>query len=82
MDDCFVWTENELQLLETTTDFKAKKVYKGVDLECVKEKYALILNIFVSNLFQKSSREYFQHNEGIFHERSDCSQNQAASFQI
>ena len=59
-----------------------KKTYERVDLECVKDKYAPILNIFVSNLFQKSSREYFQHNEGIFQERSDCSQNQTASFQI
>ena len=82
MDDCFVWIENELQLLETRTDFKAKKAYEEVDSECVKDKYASILNIFVSNLFQKRSREYFQHNEGIFNERSDCSQNQTASFQI
>ena len=55
---------------------------EGVDLECVKDKYAPILNIFVSNLFQKSSREYFERNEEIFLERSDCSQNQTASFQI
>ena len=57
MDDCFVWIENELQLLETRTDFKAKKAYEEVDSECVKDKYASILNIFVSNLFQKRSRE-------------------------
>ena len=38
VDDCFVWTENERQLLETTTDFKGKKAYGGVDLECVKGK--------------------------------------------
>ena len=82
VDDCFVWIENEFQLLETRTDFKAKKNYEGVDLECVKDKYAPILNIFVSNLFQKSSREYFQLSERIFHERSDCFQNQTASFQI
>ena len=82
VDDCFVWTEKELQLLETITDFKAEKTYEGVDLECVKDKYAPILNISVSNLFQKSSREYFERNEEIFLERSDCSQNQTASFQI
>ena len=82
MGDCFAWIENELQLLETRTDFKAKKDYEGVDLEYVKDKYAPILKIFVSNLFQKSSREYFQHSEEIFYERSDCSQNQTALFQI
>ena len=50
IDDYLTWTENELQLLETTTDFKAKKSYKGVNLDCFKDKYAQILNIFVSNL--------------------------------
>ena len=69
-----VSAENEFQLLETTTDFKAKKAYEGVNLKCVKDKYAQILNIF-------GSREY-QHNGGIFRKRSDCSQNQTALFQI
>ena len=55
-------------MLEITTDFKAKKAYEGVNLECVTDKYTQILNIFVSNLSQERSREYFQHIGGIFHE--------------
>ena len=62
MDDCLVWTENELQLLETTTDFKAKKAFEGVNLEYVKDKYLQILSIFVSNLSQEGRAEYFQRN--------------------
>ena len=31
-----------------------------------------IQSIFVSNLSQERSRQYFQHIGGIFHERSDC----------
>ena len=38
VEDCFVWTENQLQLLEPTRDFKAKEAYEGVNLECVKNK--------------------------------------------
>ena len=49
MDDCLVWTENEFQVLETLTDFKDKKAYEWIYLECVKDKYAPILSIFVSN---------------------------------
>ena len=37
-EDGLVWTKNELQLLETTRDFKAKKAYEPVNLECVKDK--------------------------------------------
>ena len=69
-------------MLETLTDFKAKKAYEWVNLECVKDKYAQILSIFVSSLSQQGSREYFQHIGGIFHKRSDCSQDQTASLQI
>ena len=58
MDDSLVWTESELQLLETLTDLKAKKAYERVNLECVKDKCAQILSIFVSNLSQEGSREY------------------------
>ena len=47
VNDCFAWIENELQLLKKTTDFKAKKAYEGVNLECVKDKYAQTLSIFV-----------------------------------
>ena len=47
VNGCFAWTENELQLLKKTTDFKAKKAYEGVNLECVKDKYAQTLSIFV-----------------------------------
>ena len=82
MDDRLVWTENELQLLDTTTDFKTKKAYEGVNLEYVKDKYAQILSIFVSNLSQERCRDYFQRNGCIFHERLDCTQNQTASVQI
>ena len=82
MDDCLVWTENELQLLETLTDLKAKKVYEWVNLKRVKDKYAPILSIFVSNLSQEDSREYFQHVGGIFQKRSNCSQNETVSVQI
>ena len=78
----FVSAEDELQLLETTTDFKAKKANEGVNLKCVKDIYVHILSIYVSNFSYKSSREYFQHDGGIFHERSDCSQNQTALLQI
>ena len=56
---------------KTTTGFKAKTAYEEVNLECIKDKCAQILSIFVSNLPQEGSREYFQHIEGIFHERSD-----------
>ena len=48
--NCFVCTENQLHLLETTTDFSAKTDYEGVNLEYVKDKYAQILSIFVSHL--------------------------------
>ena len=78
MDDCIVWTGNKLQLLETTTDFKAKKAYEGVNLKCVKNKYAQTLSIFVLTVSQEGSREYFQQIGGIFHELSDCSQSQTA----
>ena len=69
MDNFLVWSESELQLLETITYFKAKKANEGVNLECVKDKYAQILSIFVSNLSQEGSTEYFQHSGGIFQER-------------
>ena len=52
VEDSLVWTENELRLLETTT------AYEGVYLEYVRDKYAQILSIFVSNLSQEDSREY------------------------
>ena len=82
VDDCLVWTENELQFLETTADFKGNKAYGGVNLGCVKDKYVQILSIFVSNLSPEGSIEYFQPNGEIFHERSDCSQEQTASLLI
>lgn len=82
MNDCFAWLGNELQLLKKTTDFKAKKAYEGIDLECFKEKYAQILSMLASHLLQEGSREYFLHNGGIFHERPDCFQNQLASLQV
>ena len=59
MDDCNVWTENKLHLLETTTDFNAKKDYEGINLEYVNDKYPQILSIFASNLSQEGSRDYF-----------------------
>ena len=66
MDDCLVWKDDELQLLETTADFKANKACEGVNLECVKNQYAQILSIFVSNLSQESSREYFSKMGELF----------------
>ena len=33
--------------MEITTDFKANKAYEAVNLECVRDKYAQILSIFV-----------------------------------
>ena len=75
VDGCLVWTENEIHLLERAADFKTKKAYDGVNLECVKDKYAQILSIFVSNFSQEISREYFQHIWGIFQEKPDCYQN-------
>ena len=45
--------------LETTTDFKAKKAYEGVNLECVKDKYVQILNIFVSIYSKKEAENIF-----------------------
>ena len=69
-------------MLEITADFKAMKAYEGVNFECVRDKYAQILSIFVSNLSQERSRQYFQHIGGIFHERLDCSQNLTTSLQI
>ena len=39
-DTHLFWTDDEVQLLlETTRDFKAKKVYAGVDWESMKDKY-------------------------------------------
>lgn len=75
VDGCLVWTENEIHLLERAADFKTKKAYDGVNLECVKDKYAQILYKFISKLPQECSREYFQHIGGILHESSDCFQN-------
>ena len=60
VDGSLVWTENEIRLLERATDFKTTKAYDGINLECVKEKYAQILSIFVSNLSQESSGEYLK----------------------
>ena len=57
MDDCFVWTENELEFLGTARDFKAKKAYEGINLECFKEKYAQILSMLALHLLQEGSRE-------------------------
>ena len=62
--------------------FQSQEAYKGVNLECGKDKYTQILSIFVSNLSQEGSKECFQNIEGICHERSDCYQNQTASLQI
>ena len=70
MENCLVWAESESQLLETTIGFK--KVYERGNLECVNDKYAQILSIFVSNLPQEDSKKYFQHIGEIFHEISDC----------
>ena len=36
VDDCLVWAKGELQMLETLTDFKAKRPYEGVNLKSVK----------------------------------------------
>ena len=69
-------------MLEITADSKAKKAYEGVNLGCVRDKYAQILSIFVSSLSQERSRQCFQHIRGIFHEKSDCSQNLTTSLQI
>ena len=59
-----------------------ESLYEGVNLECVRDKYTQILNINVSKLSQKRSRQYFQHIGGILHERSDCSQNVTTSLRI
>ena len=65
-----------------TTDFQNKKTHRGVNLERVKDKYAQIIGIFPSNLSEELSRQYFQQIGGMFHERSDYSQNLTASLQI
>ena len=58
--DYLVWTKNKVQLLlETSRDFKVKKIYEGVDWESSKDKDAQILSIFVSNLPQGGNRENF-----------------------
>ena len=56
VDDCPVWTENELQLLETTADFKVKKAYEGVNLECVKHQKQPSIGIFT----KKCSENMYQ----------------------
>ena len=37
VDDYLFWTKNEIQFLETTTDFKDKKAYDDVNWEFVKD---------------------------------------------
>ena len=64
VDGCLVWTENELRLLEKTTDFKVKKDYERVNLECVKDKNAQVL--FVSNLSPRKQQRIFSAHWGNF----------------
>ena len=51
-------------MLEITADLKAKKAYEGVNLECVKDTYAQILSIFVSNISKERSQTTFSTHWG------------------
>lgn len=58
--DYLVWTDYKVQLLlETTRDFKFKKVYEEVEWESVKDKNAQILSIFVTNCPKKAAGRVF-----------------------
>ena len=58
--DYLVWTDYKVQLLlETTRDFKSKKVYEEVEWESVKDKNAQILSIFVTNCPKKAAGRVF-----------------------
>lgn len=58
--DYLVWTDYKVQLLlETTRDFKSKKVYEKVEWESVKDKNAKILSIFVTNCPKKAAGRVF-----------------------
>ena len=58
--DYLVWTDYKVQLLlETTRDFKSKKVYEEVQWESVKDKNAQILSIFVTNCPKKAAGRVF-----------------------
>ena len=58
--DYLVWTDYKvLLLLETTRDFKSKKVYEEVEWESVKDKNAQILSIFVTNCPKKAAGRVF-----------------------
>ena len=58
--DYLVWTDYKVQLLlETTRDFKSKKIYEEVEWESVKDKNAQILSIFVTNCPKKAAGRVF-----------------------
>lgn len=60
VEDYLVWTDYKVQLLlETTRDFKSKKVYEEVEWESVKDKNAQILSIFVTNCPKKVAGRVF-----------------------
>ena len=48
-DTHLVWTDDEVQLLEATRDFIAKKTCAGVDLQSINDKYENIRETFVKS---------------------------------
>ena len=61
-----VWTDDEVQLLLETRDFKAKKVYAGVDWESIKDRYENICVTFVSDLPKQTGSEECAHSTDFF----------------
>ena len=61
-----IWTDDEVQiLLETIRDFKSKKSYEGIDWESVKEKYDLVLSLFLEGIPEERNTD-FPHDKTAF----------------
>ena len=61
-----IWTDDEVQiLLETIRDFKSKKSYEGIDWESVKEKYDLVLSLFLEGIPEERNTD-FPHDKTVF----------------
>ena len=66
-DTHLVWTDDKVQLiLETTSDFKAKNAYAGVDWESINDKYENIRETFASNLPRHTGSEERAHSTDFF----------------
>ena len=66
-EDTHVWTDDKVQLLlETTRDFKTKKVYAGEDWESIKNKSENTRESFVSNLPKQTGSEECAHSTDFF----------------